>query len=159
MVNELQFKLYLSQQIKNEFALIIVTYGKDVYSFVSEYFAFIHATETKLYTSRHYLEDAHYLETEFRYNLEVIREETLESAQAELYEYIDIKYENTKDPYYLNNNFMLKEIPNRKLINLSIQGFFEQEFKFVIEKTICDSLREYLGKASNLPKIKKLKQN
>ncbi len=151
---EFTFSAYMSQPIRREFALVIVTYGKDNGdSFLSEYFACIHSDHPTKFARRYFYGNTRTLESQLEYTPEVIRENTLTSAQLELDGYILQKYDTTHDTYYTNKSFQLQKIPDQRLVDLAVQNFFREEFNFVIAKSKCASLGSYLERALKIPPI------
>lgn len=151
------FSVYLSQPVKNEFALVIVTHEKKDDSFVSEFFAFVHSPKPQRFAMKYYQKGAAFLEQAFDYTIEVVRDDTLASAQAELDGYMLAKYEQTQDPYYLGKFFELKKIPQRRLLAYHVQGLCNDQFRYIVDESLCDALRKYLMAILDVPPIQKIR--
>lgn len=148
------FKVYLSQPLRGEFALVLVTGQRETHHFISEYFIFIHAKEKRKYCKRFTLENAHWFETEFKRTIEDECESALVAAKAELDGYILEKYETTEDTFWGYKLFDLQPIPEIRLLTYWMQGLFDEEYNFMFKWTNCDPLREYLPKIIQSPKFK-----
>jgi len=154
MPNSSSFNAYLSQPIRGEFALAIVTGNREAHHFVSEYFAFVHAKERKEYCKRFRIDNAHWLESEFHHTVDDECQSAFVAARAALDGYILEKFESTKDPYYGSRLFELQPIPEIRLLTYWMQGLFDTELKRTARWTQCVPLREFLSKIFQSPKFR-----
>ena len=153
------FTVYLSQPIKNEFALAIIAHEKKQgppVSFIAEYFVFIHSinkpTKAQRFAAKYsYKNSAKMFDETFHYNGEDLRDDTVSCAKAELDGYTLAKYEETKDVSYLNRFFDLRIIPQRRLLAYHVQGLFDEEFQFVSDNSDCGPLCRYLTAVLQVP--------
>jgi hypothetical protein len=148
------FKVYLSQPLRGEFALVIVTGQRESHNFLSEYFAFVHSPKRKQYCKRFVLDNAEWLQSQFDRTPENECDDSLVAAQAALDGYILEKYESTKDPYYATKLFELRQIPEIRMLTYWMQDLFNEELRYLYRFTKCDPLREFLVKVLQAPKFR-----
>ncbi len=154
MSNSSIFRVYLSQPLRGEFALVIVSAKREQHDFVSEYFAVVHAKERKLFSRKFRVDNAAWLESQFQHTVESECDSALVAVQSTLDGYILDKFETTGIPYYSCNLFDLPTIPEIRLLTYWMQGLFNEEFEYIAKWTQSDSLRELLYKILQAPKFR-----
>jgi hypothetical protein len=159
VTTNMSYSVYLTQPLRKEYALIIITTGEDGDNFVSEYFILMKSKDNHISACRHYYHDAQFLKAQFNYDLKLVKEATLHTVQAELDSYLFKKYESDNDNFWIDRRFKPEETENYRLIMFTMHGLFQGGLQFVSRKTICQPLIDYLDKAFKLKQITKLEQS
>ena len=155
----MSYSVYLTQPLRKEYALIIITTSEDGESFVSEYFILMKSDNNHISACRNYYHDAQFLKTQFNYDLKLVQEATLHTVQAELDNYLFNKYEKDNDNFWIDRRFKPEETENYRLIMFAMHGLFRDGLQFVSRKSICQPLIDYLNEAFKLRQITKLEQS
>ena len=157
MTNQ-RFSVYLTQPIRGEYGLIILTVGEENNSFVAEYFILMKSKDHIRTGSRHYYPQADFLKKEYNYDLDLVEKATLDAVQAALDSYLFEKSQKDGDHFWIDHEFTPERTEDYRLLMFAMHGLFREDLDFVANKTVCDPLVDYLRKALDVRQVTKLDQ-
>lgn len=158
MINkEENISFYEGNEIRNLGIPLIVTaisFPKyEVDKFVGEYYIFLRDKERKFLRNKiTYQFSEEFIETEEISN-DFLKAEVLSRVKAHLSDYLSEIYEKTKNPFYLEAQFVIEDTDERELLRLWISGKNKNEIILIMENTDCTKLRELLNRYQSLPYI------
>ena len=145
-----------SEPIMDELPIVIITIRTldNQTSIFAEYFICLHTDKEQHYfPMRMSCPTSEALRTQFGIDEEFVTRVALQTAQAKLDNYLHTRYEETKNRIFLEKRFCLQRADQSELIALCMRGFFQQQFKFILNHTKSSELARLLINLSYLRPI------
>lgn len=157
MINEKTFTVYVGQEIRGEFPVVVITSGKGGdtgYILFSEYFICIYSKDdNKYYKSRFNHRGSEPACKLFGIDEQYMAQQAFEQAKFKLRRYLDDKYPTDNNLPCNKRDFNLQESNEAVLVGLYLRDYFDKELTSIGQQTLSEDLKHFISEVLNLTKI------